>query len=147
MKDKMDALLSRSLYGHISTLDKDGYPYTIGANVLYSGGKFYFHCAAEGEKLDNIKKNPKVCVNIDELFEIKTTGVDEPCKVGVRYESVVARGRAAVVADEDMRLDVLKKIAAKYAPGIAGRPMPGDALERTCVVAIEVDNMTYKERL
>jgi len=146
LEKKTLALLARAQYGHISTIGENGFPYTVGINLIYLDGSFYFHCSTKGEKLDNIIRDPRVCVNIDEMFEVKTRGVEEPCKVGVRYESVVARGQAFVVTDEDKRIKILSEIVSKYAPSLAHRSMPAEALKRTCVIEIAVDSLTYKER-
>jgi len=145
MEQKAQALLERARYGHLSTTDENGYPYTIGVNILFLDGSFYFHCATAGEKLENIKRDPKVCINVDEMFEIKSEGVIEPCKVGVRYESVVARGRAYIVEDEGRRMELLNEIVRKFTPQLADVPIPPEAAKRTSLVEIVVDSFAYKE--
>ena len=53
-------LLKKGQYGVLSTVGENGYAYGIPLNYAYHEGNIYFHCAAEGSKLDNIAYNNKV---------------------------------------------------------------------------------------
>ncbi len=145
MEQMAEALLSRTLVGHFTTIGKDGYPYTIAVNYVYFGGNFYFHCGKRGEKLENIRENDQVCFTVDEMIELKNTGIDAPCKTSICYESVIARGRAAIVSDEAKRNTILKEIAKKFSPEVADIAMPDEVVAKTNLVEIVVENITFKE--
>lgn len=70
-----------------------GYEYADGSLV------FYLHCAKEGRKLDLIRENPRVCVEMECSVEL-VSGGDLPCKYGSRFASVIGFGRAEIVSDE-----------------------------------------------
>jgi nitroimidazol reductase NimA-like FMN-containing flavoprotein (pyridoxamine 5'-phosphate oxidase superfamily) len=53
-------LLEKGLYGVLSTTDEDGYAYGVPLSYVCIGENIYFHCAAEGSKLDNIRHNSRV---------------------------------------------------------------------------------------
>ena len=66
-KRRLDAqnseeILRKGEYGVLSTCGADGQPYGVPLNYVYEDGKIYFHCAAEGRKLDNIAVNSRVCL-------------------------------------------------------------------------------------
>ncbi len=41
------------------------YPYVVPMNFGYRDGRIYFHCAAEGRKIDILQKNDRVCIEVD----------------------------------------------------------------------------------
>ena len=74
------------------------------------GNALYFHCAPAGEKLDNIQKNPQVC-----LCALGRTQVLQK-EMTMAYESVVAQGKARLAQGEEARR-ALVAICQKYSPG------------------------------
>jgi nitroimidazol reductase NimA-like FMN-containing flavoprotein (pyridoxamine 5'-phosphate oxidase superfamily) len=80
IKDKavITELLSESLVGRLGTIGKDGYPVIKPLNFVYSEGNIYLHSAREGEKIEDIKRNSRVCFEIDlPIGYAKSTG--SPC--------------------------------------------------------------------
>jgi len=76
-----EAILARAEYGTLATVNEDGYPYAVPMNFVYFGGNVYFHCALEGQKLDNIANEPRVCFSAVAESEIA------PDKLTTRYQS------------------------------------------------------------
>ena len=64
-KEEIGELLNRCRVGRLATLGQDGYPYITPLNYVYWQGSVYFHCARQGEKLDNIDMNDRVCFEVD----------------------------------------------------------------------------------
>ena len=56
------------------------------------------HCAKEGRKLDLIKKNPHVFVELETNVAI-VSGGEVPCKYGSEYASVMGDGTAVIVEE------------------------------------------------
>ncbi len=50
-------------------------PYVIPMNYGYKDGCFYFHSAHEGRKLNLLKKNNKVCIEVTDSIEIVTSPI------------------------------------------------------------------------
>ncbi len=97
-------------YATLATLNADGTPYCIPVSPALLDGAVYFHCAGEGQKLDNLRANPAVCLSC--VGESRTI----PEKYAVRYTSAVAAGTCSVVADPAEARRALYAIAEKYAP-------------------------------
>lgn len=133
---------------HLGLHDGD-YPYVVPMNYGYemADGKLtlYAHCAKEGHKLDCIKADPRVCVEIDCGEEQEPGDGVLPCSYGTYYACLIARGRAAVILDDE---------AAKV-PGLKAlmRCQTGkdfsftEAMcKRVAVLRIDVDTYTAKAR-
>ena len=52
---------------------------------------FYVHCAMEGRKLDLLRKDPRVCIEIEDRV-IPIDGGEDPCRYGAYYASFIAEG-------------------------------------------------------
>ena len=86
---------------HLGLYD-DPYPYVVPLHYGYesAGGRlvFYMHGAKEGHKLDLIRQDPRVCVQIDCGMEM-ISGGENACKYGASYASVIGRGDAEILED------------------------------------------------
>ena len=95
-------ILDRAKIVHVGMVDQ-GEPYIVPMNYGYTmeNGKLtlYLHGAKEGRKLDILRVNPKVFVEMDTdlvPFEGKTA-----CHYGIGYSSVMGRGIAELVEDAE----------------------------------------------
>ena len=70
----IEDILRTATIGRMATVGRDGYPYITPVNFVYHGGDIYFHCAPEGEKLDNIARDSRVCFEVD----IPLSYLDQP---------------------------------------------------------------------
>ena len=86
---------------HLGLFD-EGYPYIVPLHYgyEYADGNlvFFMHCAGEGHKLDLIRANPNVCIELETDVEL-ISGGEAPCRYGSAFASVIGRGRAQIVAD------------------------------------------------
>ncbi len=86
---------------HLGLMDGD-YPYIVplhyGYEVREDAFLFYLHGAPEGHKLDCIRDDFHVFVELECDVE-PISGGDIPCRYGAAYASVMGRGEAAIVAD------------------------------------------------
>ena len=137
-------LLETSEVGRISTNGLDGYPYTVAVHFIYLDGFIYFHGLPQGEKLDNIKNDNRVCFEIDEFTDYLTEDLAVVCDVDSVYKSVVVRGDAEVVEDMEEKARVLKALIKKLAPQLSDMPMPEARIQGTAVVRIKPVSITGK---
>lgn len=140
-------LLNTCHSGRLGTVGMDGRPMVKPLNFAYHEGRIYFHCAQDGEKLDDIGRDNRVCFQIDlQVAYVKGT-MENPCRAEYLYRSVIARGRAIIVEDRAERLLALDCLMAKYQPeGVYG-PYPEEKLALTCIVRIDIEDMSGKEEL
>lgn len=91
----------------------DGHePYIVPMNFGYErtgeGWTFYFHAAKEGRKLDVLRSNPIVALEMDGNHALKEAA--QPCGYGYRYESVMGVGVAQIIDDPDEKKQALTLI-------------------------------------
>jgi nitroimidazol reductase NimA-like FMN-containing flavoprotein (pyridoxamine 5'-phosphate oxidase superfamily) len=140
-------LLSTCHVGRLGTIGKDGYPMVKPLNFAYHEGKIYFHTAKEGEKIDDIKKDNRVCFEVDlPIAYVKGTAAD-PCKAEYLYRSVIIKGRASVVEDREKRILGLKCLMQKYQSEGGYGDFLEEKLQITGIVRIDIEEMVGKEDL
>ena len=134
-------LLEKGQYGVLSTVGENGYAYGVPLSYVYHRGNIYFHCAVEGNKLDNIRFNNKVSFCV--------VGDTEPLpdKFSYRYESVIVFGHAEEVYDkekEDALVAIIQKYSAEYMEkGMEYIRKDGN---KTKVIKINIEHLTGNAR-
>jgi nitroimidazol reductase NimA-like FMN-containing flavoprotein (pyridoxamine 5'-phosphate oxidase superfamily) len=115
-------------------------PYIVPVNFGYRDRCLYFHSAPEGRKMDILKRNNRVCFEIDMASELIQG--ETPCKWDMKYISIMGNGRASLVHDPAEKSRALNIIMAQY-QGDPYEYSEGD-LEKVAVVKIEIESMTGK---
>ena len=114
---EIERILSLTNIGRLATNGADGYPYITPVNFVNHKGNIYFHCAPKGEKLDNMKRDSRVCFEVDVPLSYLDIGYDPNrpiCHLHQFYHCVIIRGSAAVVADDELKTVALNKLIAKH---------------------------------
>jgi nitroimidazol reductase NimA-like FMN-containing flavoprotein (pyridoxamine 5'-phosphate oxidase superfamily) len=109
--DEAIAILNKAEYGVLSTVTPDGKPYGVPLNFCIIDHCIYFHCAIEGQKIDNIEKNKSVSFCVVGDNEIL------PDKFGTKYESVIISGEVEEIFDGNKQIaleGMLKKYSSNY---------------------------------
>ncbi len=133
--------------GRLGTNGKDGWPRVKPLNYVLHEGRIYFHSAREGEKIDDIRRDDRVCFEADQPLAFVRGAADNPCRAEYLYRSVIIRGRARIVEDEGERRMALSALMAKYQPGGGYGPFREEKLAITAVVRIDSEETTGKEDL
>jgi len=140
----VDNLLNTCPVGRLGTMGKDGYPRIKPLNFVYLNKQIYFHSAKEGEKIDDIIRNSRVVFEIDEPIGYMKSDTN-PCSAKYLYRSVMIKGRAAIVSNDEEKLMALKSLMEKYQlEGGYGEFLP-EKLKITTVVRIDIEEITGKE--
>jgi nitroimidazol reductase NimA-like FMN-containing flavoprotein (pyridoxamine 5'-phosphate oxidase superfamily) len=84
---EMDELLRNQLLCRVTFNDKP-YPYTLPMEYYFFGDTMYFHFTMTGKKMDLMRADPNVCVEVDWSNDDLSD-----------YRSVVLRGRLTEVTD------------------------------------------------
>ena len=140
-KEEAYALLEQGSYGVLSTVSPDGQPYGVALHYCFSKDEncIFFHCAAQGRKLDHISANRRVSFLVVGPSEVI------PEKLTTRYESVFVEGDAVIVSDEDEKKEKLFSICGKFAPD---KMDTGDIIAKssaaTAVVKVNIEKITGK---
>jgi uncharacterized protein len=136
------AIMTEALVCRLGFSD-EGTPYVVPMNFGLGENCIYLHCAREGRKLDIIRKNAKVCFEMDLLREIRQSPA--ACGWGARFESVIGFGRAVLVEDPSEKKGALDRIMDHYG---ARPPFPyaDDILAKTKVIRIDIESVAGKRR-
>ncbi|MBR2582219.1 MAG: pyridoxamine 5'-phosphate oxidase family protein [Oscillospiraceae bacterium] len=138
-------ILARARVMHLGLYDGE-YPYVVPMHYgfTFEDGKLtlYAHCAKEGRKLDLIRRDGRVFVEID-TDEALVPGA-AACSWGACYASVMGRGRAAIVDDEDEKCRALA-LLMKTQTGKEFSFTPAMAAAVT-VLRVDVESYTAKAR-
>lgn len=86
---EMDKLLQDQILCRI-TFHDEPYPYTIPMEYYYFGDVMYFHFTTTGKKMELIKKDPRVTIEVDWHNEDLSD-----------YSSVIMRGRLVAVENRE----------------------------------------------
>lgn len=123
----------------------DDYPYVVPVSfgIKRDGDSImlYFHGAKEGMKVEQIIKDPKVCIEADIFYKAEETSYG----ITAKYESVMGLGEIEEVA-EDETADALRTICAHYdfADYSIDKCL---TLPMTRAYKIKVHNLTGKRKL
>ncbi|MBQ3356919.1 MAG: pyridoxamine 5'-phosphate oxidase family protein [Oscillospiraceae bacterium] len=135
------AVLKTETRGVLSMIGEDGYPYGIPMNHWYceEDGKLYFHGAREGQKIDLMQRNDKVC------YTVYDRGFREEGEWALHVKSVVVFGRISLVADEEKAKTVCTALCRKFTDDedYLKREL-AHALSRVQCLALTPEHMTGK---
>ena len=136
-------LLTRAPVGRLG-LSLNDHPYVVPLNYVFYDEKIYFHCSKEGQKLDYLNRNHRICFEIDEFSGIRKG--DKPCSYETKYRSVIVYGNAKLVLEPEVKMKVLKKLVEKYAGDVI-TSFDENPVMRTQIVEITVEKITGKQSL
>lgn len=140
-------ILKTAHVGRLGTLGSDGWPMVKPLNFAWHEGRIYFHCAPEGEKLEDIRRDSRVCFEVDLPIAYVKGTVENPCRAEYLYRSVILRGRACPVESRAEKVLALNALMKKYQPDGEWRDYPEEKLEITGIVRIDIEDMSGKEDL
>ncbi len=145
-KAVIEQILHLCPVGSLGTMGSDGYPRIKPLNFAYRDGHIYFHTARAGEKIDDIRRDNRVCFAAD-IPVAYVTAKAQPCEANYLFRSIMIRGRAHLVEDEAEKLHALRVLMEKYQPGRVFSDPPKEKLAVVGVIRIDVEEMTGKENL
>ena len=139
----LESILQKAQVCRLGLLD--GYvPYIIPLHYGYHKGHLYIHAAKEGKKINLLKKNPKVCFEVELDHKIRNTGI--PCKWSTTYKSIIGYGTASILTDVEEKRQSLGILIDHYAPGTI-YDFSIKMIDAVAVIKISIDSMTGKQSL
>ena len=98
-KEEIEELLNTQLIGRIGC-HADGVTYIVPVNFVYENPYIYAH-SAKGLKIDNMRKNPEVCFEVDEMKDM------------TNWKSVIVWGHYDELKNERDRYNAMKLFVDK----------------------------------
>jgi nitroimidazol reductase NimA-like FMN-containing flavoprotein (pyridoxamine 5'-phosphate oxidase superfamily) len=140
-KKQMESIIGQVKVCRVGFADSKK-PYVLAFNFGYGKRIFYIHCAAKGRKLDIIKKNNNVCVEIDTGHELKAS--ENACEHSFGYKSVIAEGKAAIISSGPEKIKALK-IIMRQQTGKDFTDFKQNSVDKIVILKITVSRMSGKQ--
>lgn len=139
-REEMEYVLGKALICRVGMCDGDE-PYVLPMNFGYREGAFYLHSSLKGRKAEILRKNPKVCIQVE--ADCAVVEDDEPCGWTMKFRSVLAFGTVVFLESEAEKIDGLQAIFDQYTSmTYKAEDFRPKILEKTAVIRVDVENMT-----
>jgi nitroimidazol reductase NimA-like FMN-containing flavoprotein (pyridoxamine 5'-phosphate oxidase superfamily) len=145
-KETILAFLEQAQVGRFATINYKGFPVIKPVNFLYWEGKIYIHSSAKGEKIEDIQRGSPVCFEVDEPIAYLIAS-KVACQANYYYRSIIVKGKASFVEDQDIKMKILERMMEKYQPEGGYGEIPTEILKKTAIIEISVEEITGKENL
>jgi nitroimidazol reductase NimA-like FMN-containing flavoprotein (pyridoxamine 5'-phosphate oxidase superfamily) len=129
-------------------LSDENYPYIVPLNYGYTYENekltLFFHGAAEGRKIEIIKKNNNACFEVDcgtELVE-----GNNPCEYGYKFKSIIGFGKIIFLETNDEKSHGLKQLMKHQTGKETTHNFCEDELIHVCVFKMIVEEITGKQK-
>jgi hypothetical protein len=123
-------------------MSEDNSPYVLPMNFAWEPGVFFLHAAPEGHKLDVLRSNPRVCLNINIGNELFHRHKEVACSWGMKFKSINAFGKASFIEDYDEKYRIMQLFMIKYSGETYEFSEP--SIRNVTIIRIEVEKMTGK---
>ena len=137
--DRIEAVIRRATVCFLALCD-GGQPYVVPLSFGHARGRLYFHSAAQGRKIDLIRRNPRVGFSLEAGHTV--VEAENPCNWSLRYESVIGEGWAVMVDDPEEKRFALECILVHY--GGTAQVIDDGRLAGTSVIRVDIAQMTGK---
>ena len=137
---EIEQIIRKATTCRIGLVDNDE-PYIVPVCFGYERNVLYFHSALAGRKVELIKKNNKLCFEID--TDVEAVKAEKPCGWTMKYRSVIGVGRARILESDEEKSHGLGLIMKQYGGSDFG--FPKSKLDKTLVVRVDIKNITGKK--
>jgi len=107
----INEILTKSEVCRLAMMDADK-PYILPFNYGYEENCIYIHSAPEGKKIELLRKNNKVCFEIEQIAEIVKH--DKACKWETKYRSLIGYAEVEIITDFEQKKKGLDIIMSHY---------------------------------
>jgi len=133
----------RDTYEGTLVMCQENMPYAVPINHAFVDGKFLFHCAIRGRKLDVIRQNPNVAYVISKYYGSHKDLQSPKCCHGP-WESILAHGTARIVEDINAKAAIFAAFMKYHGNDFK---MTEEGSERTLAIIMDVTSMTARSEM
>lgn len=120
----------------------NGEAHIVPVNYGYRDNKLFIHSASGGNKIDYIKRNDRVCFEMELDHEIMTGKA--ACDWTTKYRSIIGYGHISIINEKSEKMKGLDIIMSKYG-GPIKNTYTDKSLENMVLLIIEIDTLTGKQ--
>lgn len=139
-ESEIERIISKALVCRVAVCESDR-PYIIPMCFGFKDGILFFHSAQEGKKVEILKKNNRVCFEMDVGTELVEG--EKGCDWGIKYASVVGYGQAKFVEDLQEKRKALSILLGHYSN--KKYEFSGDSLDQVAIIKIQIESLTGKK--
>ncbi len=135
-------LLSTAEVCRVAMVDEGGEPYIVPLNYGYRDNALYVHSAAVGRKIDLLKRNNRVCFEVESASSIIRH--EEPCHWSTRSRSIVGYGHVEILTDHEEKkrgLDIILTHYGKVGPNVYDEKH----LRAVVILRISIESVSCKQ--
>ena len=140
-KKIIDDLFATAEVCRVAMVD-NGEPYIVPLNYGYRDNVIYVHSAAAGRKIDVLKRNSRVCFEIESASEIVKQA--EPCHWGTKARSLIGYGRVEILTGSSEKKRGLDIIMAHYGKQDLN-VYDEEQLRRVVILKISIESVACKQ--
>lgn len=140
-RESIEGILAEAEVCRLAMTEGDQ-PYIVPMNFVYDRGCLYFHSAQEGKKLAILRRNPRVCFEVEARVELAPA--EKACNWTTRYFSVIGFGEVSLVDEVADKERALQGIMAKYS-GRTGWEFTQGMVNTLVVLRVSIEQMTAKK--
>lgn len=144
-RHSLEACIRECFFTTLAMVD-NGRPYAVPVNFSYVDGTVYLHSARGGKKIDIVRKNGAVPV---QLVFVATAALQDPgledtraCDLSSVYSSVIAEGELEEVTDTAEALTGMQAMLDHVKKG--DKALAPEDLRNTLVLKVVIRSMTGK---
>jgi nitroimidazol reductase NimA-like FMN-containing flavoprotein (pyridoxamine 5'-phosphate oxidase superfamily) len=137
----LEEILGKAIICRLAMIDGD-MPYILPFNYGYRDGCLYIHSAPEGKKIDLLKRDKRVCFEIEDTIDILTG--EKACDWTTSYRSVVGYGTVEILSDAQSKQQGLELIMAQHGAPELVEFNPKN-LGRMVILKLSITSMTGKQ--
>ena len=144
--EEIKDIIKKALFCNIA-MCRNSIPYLVPMNFGFDGQYFYLHSAREGLKIDILKENPRVCIEITQ--DLKIIPSTDVCNTSMKYSSVIVSGRVEFLSDKAERIDALRCIIKHLYKDMADNEENGiqfneEHLDGLVIIRVKPEKITGK---
>ena len=139
--ETIQEIISKIKVCRLGLMDQDA-PYIVPLNYGYLDNALYFHSAANGKKIDLIRKNNKVCFEIEYLSKIIEH--EQSCKWTTKYRSVIGFGSIDIITAFEEKKKGLNIIMAHYGR-IVNNVYNENHIDNIVILKLKIANLSAKQ--
>lgn len=140
-KKLIQKILSKSEICRIALIDGDK-PYIVPLNYGYTDNTIYFHSAPKGKKIELLKRNNKVCFEIEYAAEIVNSDVS--CKWSTKYRCLIGYGSIEIITDNGNKKYGLDIIMAHNGKN-ANNNYEEKLIKNLVILKLKIEKITGKQ--
>ena len=144
-------ILSNNEVCHLALVGDDKQPYVVPLNFVHDREIMFMHSARNGRKIDMIRNNSKVCVEVFEskgLRPVNDVEHDAVCNSSTVYRSLIANGEASFVTDLKVKKKILMAMCDKlynHKGEVLNYKMNDRHAEAVCLIAVKLSDIKVKQ--